>query len=371
MVTKTGKMSTVYRAAKRAARSKRVSRVAELVKSQAQEAYREKLAKVPVAGLVTMAVNASKGEKSPRGSDGVNLNAVINRDVSIIGSAVGDFTTSSSMYMYRPHRARPNLGAVNYVQKTRATMSKSSSAGNQGHWDLSILDASPVENNPDSDQKYTNLSIKKAFDDFLLASTAGDVGTSQLKTQQSSIHVKSLSCEVNITNKETHGIIMDIYEVVPKFALGPTTYSNDGYATGYMSPSYTWSVGLSSETPQLEDTLGSGNAGSKPQDSFTFLRTWNVVKHVKVNLTAGSTHIHKMAYAINKTVSRQEYAQFNDKGGKFAGWNPSLLFRLRGVPTGDNNLSSTGSVAVFADMQLNYSGYMGEGGRAIVFDEKL
>ena len=367
MVTKTGKMSTVFRAAKKAARSKRVSKVAELVKSQAQEAYREKLAKVPVAELVTIAVNAAKGEKSPRGADGVNLNAVVNRDVSIIGTAVGDFTTSSSMYMYRPHRKR-TLEGVNYVQKTRATMSQDAGAGTQNHWDLSVLDAVPVLNNPDDNTKYSNLTIKKAFDDFLVASNIGD---DKLKLNQSSIHMKSLSCEVNITNKETHSVIMDIYEVVPKHTLGPTTYSNEGRATGYMSPSWTWSQGLASDTPMLENNLTSGDVGCKPSDSVNFSRTWKVVKHVKVNLTAGSTHIHKMAYAINKTVSYQEYAQFSTSGGKLGGWNPSLLFRLRGVPTSDNALASTANIVMAADMQLNYAGYMSEGARAIVFDQNL
>lgn len=365
MATKTGKMSVVYRAAKRAVRSKKASKVAELIKSQAQEAYREKLAKIPVAELVATCVNAAKGEKSPRGADGVNLNAVVNRDVSIVGSAVGDFSTSSSMYMYRPHRKR-TLDGVNYVQKTRSVMSKASSAGVQGFWDLSVLDAVPVLNNPDTNNKYSNLTIKKAFDDFLIASNIGD---DKLKIEQTSIHMKSLSCEINITNKETHSVIVDIYEVVPKHALGPTTYGSEGYAIGYMSPSWTWNQGLSTDTPMLEDTLTASTIGSKPSDSVNFSRTWKVIKHVKVNLTAGSTHIHKMAYAINKTMSYQEYAQFSTSGGKLSGWNPSLLFRLRGVPTSNNSLADSGSVAFYADMQLNYSGYMSEGARAIVFDE--
>lgn len=370
MATKTGTMSKVYRAVRKTAKSKRVSEAAKLIKSQAQEAFREKLAKVPVAELVSMATTASRGEKSPRGADGVNLNATSNRDVSIIGTAVGDFTTSSSMYMYRPHRKSTNLGAVNYVQKTRATIQKTSNLGQQSFWDLSVLDASPVEGNPDTDLKYTNLSIKKAFDDFVMASTVPNAGTTDMKLEQTSIHIKSLSCEFNITSKSSHNLIVDIYELLPKFAVGASTYANEGYAYGPMSPSYAWNYGLQYDTPMLEDTLGGATVGSKPSDSLNYLRTWNQVKHVKVNLTAGSTHIHKMAYAINKTVSYQEYKSFNDKGGKFAGWNPTLLVCLRGVPNADNDLASAGAIAAYANMQLNYSGYMGEGGRAIVFDEK-
>ena len=118
----------------------------------------------------------------------------------------------------------------------------------------------------------------------------------------------------------------------------------------------------------LEDTLTSTTVGSKPTDSVNFSRTWNVVKHTKVNLTVGGTHIHKSAYAINKTVSYQEYAQFSTSGGKLAGWNPSYLIRFRGVPDASNSLAAAAGISVYCDMQLNYSGYMSEGARAIVFD---
>lgn len=357
---------TTFNAAKRAAKSKRASEMASLLKSQAEESFRKKMAEVPVAELVTVVVNAARGEKTPQGVNGVNLNAVANRDVSIVGKAIGDVTTSSSMYMYRPSRKRSMQG-VNYVQKTRWTTLRGANAGQQFHGDCSILDAVPVLNNPDTDSKYSNLTIKKAFDDFLIASNIGD---DKLKLQQTSIHMKSLTAELNITNRTTDSCILDIYEVMPKHTLGPTTYANEYSATGYMSPSWTWATGLSSDTPMLEDTLTATTVGSKPSDSVNFSRTWNVIKHVKVNLTGGSTHIHKSAYAINKTVAYQEYAQFSTSGGKLSGWNPSYLFRLRGVPNSDNALACASSVAVYCDMQLNYSGYMSEGARAIVFDDK-
>ena len=366
MVTKTGKMSTVFRAAKKVARSKRASKVAALIREQAQEAYREKLANLPAAQLLAVCITAAKGEKSPQGANGTNLNAPVNRDISIVGKAIGDVTTSASMYMYRPSRKR-TLDGVNYVQKTRWTTLRGANGGEQFHCDCSILDAVPVLNNPDSSSKYSNLTIKKAFDDFLIASNIGD---DKLKLQQTSIHMKSLTAELNITNRNSDACILDIYEVMPKHTLGPTEYANEYSATGYMSPSWTWATGLSADTPMLEDTLTATTVGSKPSDSANFSRTWNVIKHVKVNLTGGSTHIHKSAYAINKTVSYQEYAQFSTSGGKLSGWNPTYLFRLRGVPNSDNALACASSIAIYCDMQLNYSGYMSEGARAIVFDDK-
>lgn len=357
-------MRSSYRLGKKFVKSKRASEMTSLIKSQAQESFREKIANVPIGELAMVVLKAAKGERSPQGVNGVNLNAVANRDVSIPGASVGDFTTSSSMYMFRPSRKR-TLEGVNYVQKTRATTLQTSSIGTQTHFDVSVLDAVPVSSNPDSNSKYSNLTIKKAFDDFLIAS---NIGTDALKLQQTSIHMKSLTSELNITNRLSTSAILDIYEVLPKHPLGPTTYDSESYAIGYMSPSWAWKVGLQSDTPLLEDTLTSETLGSKPTDSVNFSRTWNVVKHVKVNLTGNSTHIHKSAYAINKTVPYQEYAQFSTAGGKLSGWNPTYLIRMRGVPGSDNPGAIASSVAVYADMQLNYSGYMSEGARAIVFD---
>lgn len=355
-----------WRGVKKAAKTKQGRKITAEIKSQAEESFRKKMAEVPLAGVLGTCLKLASDFKTPMGTNGKNLNDTSARDVSIIGSAKGDVTTSSSMYAYRPPRKR-KLEGVNYVQKTRAAATKTASVGSQNHWDISVLDAVPVLNNPDSNDKYTNLSIKKAFNDFLIASNQG---TDELKRQQTSIHMKSLSCELNITNNNDTACILDIWEVLPKHTLGPTDYANDGYATGYMSPSWTWAQGLATDTPMLEDTLASGTAGSKPFDSVNFSRTWNVVKHVKANITANSTHIHKMAYAINKTVTYQEYAQFSTSGGKLAGWNPTFLMRLRGVPDATNPVASAGSVTYYADMQLNYSGYMSEGARAIVFDDK-
>lgn len=118
------------------------------------------MADVPVKELAITVMNAARGEKSPRGAEGVNLNAPSSRDVSIPGSSVGDFTTSASMFMFRPARSR-TLEGVNYVQKTRATAVKSVNADSQTGWDISVLDAVPPLNNPDTSNKYTNLSIKK------------------------------------------------------------------------------------------------------------------------------------------------------------------------------------------------------------------
>ncbi len=367
MVTMKTLAKASWRKAKKAAKTKTGRKLMATAKTEASEALRKKLANSPMAAVAVLAMKKASDISLPKAVNGVNLNETDNRDISINGAAVGDVTTSTSLYAFRPPRKR-SLEGVNYIQKTRAVGAKTSSANLQGAADISILDAQPVSSNPDSDSKYSNLTIKKAFDDFLLAAT--QQGQVALKVQQSSIHVKSLTCELNITNNNSTSAIVDVYEVVPKHSLGPTPYANANYATGYMSPFWTWSEGLYSDTPLPEDALPYSTVGSKPQDSLNFLRSFNVVKHVKINLTGNSTHIHKSAYAINKTVTYQEFAQFSTAGGKLAGWNPTYLLRYRGVPTADNNLACPASITYYADMQLNYSGYMSEGARAIVFDNK-
>lgn len=353
--------------AKKAAKTKTGRKLMAQAKTEASEAFRKKLANSPMAAVVLLAMKKASGISPPKAVNGVNLNDTDNRDISISGVAIGDISTSSSIYAFRPPRKR-SLDGVNYIQKTRAAGYKSIDADVQSAIDISILDAEPVSGNPDSNEKYSNLSIRKAFDDFLVASNIGS--TDKLKLEQTSIHMKSLSCELNLTNNNSTSAIVDIYEVVPKHSLGPSPYVNANYANGYMSPLWCWSVGLSSDTPILEDTLLSTTVGSKPQDSVNFSRSFAVVKHVKVNLTGNSSHIHKSAYAINKTVTYQEMAQFSTAGGKFAGWNPTYLLRFRGVPTSSNPLACPTSISYYADMQLNYSGYMSEGARAIVFDTK-
>lgn len=352
--------------------SKSGKKMTQNLKTELTEAARQKLADTPMAGVLGICIKMAENAVSPKLVNGQNLNETKNRDVTVPGAALGDITTSASMYMYRPHRKR-TIEGVNYIQKTRSTGTFATSADQQGTMDLSILDAVPVSGNPDSNDKYSNLTLKKAFDDFLVAKnlpTASGSNADALKRQQTSIHMKSLTSELTLTNANSTPCVVDIYELLPKHTLGPSNYSNATYADGYMSPLWAWNVGLDTDTPQLKEELTYYTLGSSPYDSVVFSRTWNEVKRVRVTLTGNSSHIHKSAYAINKTVSYQEYAQFSTSGGKLAGWNPSYLMVVKGMPTTDNPLGGNANVVYSCNMQLNYSGHMSEGAKAIVFDDK-
>jgi len=323
-----------------------------------------------ITGIVKYVSEAASRYKSPVGANGLSLEAPLNRDQSIRGTAVGDITNSASMYMFRPKKKRPTeVGDINYVQKTRAGGDAfTSNANQQAVFDISILDGQPVLNNPATDEKYSNLTIKKCFDDLLLSTGTAPGAVAALKLQQTSIHLKTLTAETTITNNNTSATIVDIYEVVPQHTLSGSTYVSRSAATGYMSPSWCYSVGLSSDTTMLEDTLASASTASSPFDSTTFSRTWKIVKHVKVNLTGSSVHRHRSVYAINKTVSYQEFAQLDTSGGKFAGWNPSLLIIQKGVPASSATICLASSISVTSTMSLSYTGQMTGQSKVIVYD---
>jgi len=334
-----------------------------------QEAFDQMTSADTISGLMSLVGNAAKKYKSPIGANGLSLEPPSNRDQSFRSDAVGDITTSSTMYMYRPTKRRPeDNGDVNYLQKTLVTSSFTTAANVQECFDISMLDAVPVLNNPDSNSKYTNLSIKRCFDELLIATGSAPGVVSPLKLQQTSLHVKTLTSELTLVNNNESAAIIDIYEVVPQHTLAGSTYNVQNYADGYMSPLWTYSLGLSADTTMLEDSLAYTAVASRPQDSTTFNRTWKVVKHVKANISSKGIHRHRSVYAINKTVSYQEYAQVSTSGGKFAGWNPSYLIVLRGNPSSTSAIAAAASVSSTCNLQLSYTAQMTGQSKVIVYD---
>lgn len=311
-----------------------------------------------------------------KGFTGINLQRPGNRRVVVDGTANANISNSATMYAYRPPRKRPE-DVVKYAYKTLATKDINvSNAGQQAIFDINILDAEPVYSNPDSNDKYSNLTIRHAFDKYLKTQFKGDTdaGTDRDVTaliEQTSLHFKSLTMDLVITNRESTALFVDIYELVPQHVLGPTNYaSSSNYATGYMSPRWTYEQGLSAtDVIEMQDDLTPNSLSSNPYDSTVFSRTWKEVKHVRVNMTGNSVHRHKSAYSINKTVSYQEMAQFSTSGGKFAGWNPTFLVMAKGAPI-LGSAGGTGALTYSCNMQLNYESNPSRQAKVIVYDDK-
>ena len=334
------------------------------------EKFRETLADKPISAIAQTASKLAKVKKSPIGVTGLSLMPTMAKEASINNVAMHGITSSATMYMYRPPRKRDEGGIINYQMKTLCESRFTTSADSQTIEDINILDAEPVLNNPDTNAKYSNLTVRKAFDNLLLSRQRvdSDGSTYDLKEEQTSIHFKSLTSELVLTNNLGDTAMIDIYELVPQHDLGPTTYASESRATGYMSPRWTYESGLA-DALQLEDGIGGAQVAGNPFNSANFSRTWKVVKRLRINLAAYSTHRHKSVYQINKTISYQKMAQVSTQGGKFEGWNPTFLIQQRGVPKGDNYACAT-DISYMGNYQLNYCASSQEQARVIVYDNK-
>ena len=353
---------------------KRVLQAATTKMEQAQK-LRDDLAHQPIKTLVGLASKAAGAEKTPVGANGKNLLPVDARSIVINGGATGDVTSSMSMYMYRPPRKR-SVNSIQYAMKTMASRTIGSVENAQALFDIDILDGVGVKSDNPGDGKYSNLTVKRAFDNYIQTAykNLGDTALAA-KIQQTAIHFKSLTSELIITNNNDSSMMVDVYELVPQHTLGPSERISESLADGYMSPRYTFEQGLTggddSDVIFTDDQMPATSIAANPFNSTVFSRTWKVVKQLRLNITGKSTHRHKSVYEINKTVSYQEMAQFSPDGGKFAGWNPTFLCIQKGVPayvlSSTKEAISTNSTYV-CNMQLNYESNPESQAKVIVFD---
>ena len=342
----------------------------EVAKLPQVQKFRESLANEPIETIMKLAQESSKQKKRVEGAIGLNLMPVGARKASISGTASNDFTTSTSMYMFRPPRKRVD-DAVKYAMKRSVTNTQTGAVNENTVYDINILDAKPVKNNPDTSSDYTPMSVKRAFDNMLLGNTteSADATATVAKLAQSDIHVKSLSIDLTISNLYATGVLVDVYELVPQFDLGPTSYDSENIAVGYMSPYWTCTEGLSTfNVQQTDDALNVLDLAFVPNNSTYFQRCWKKVKHLRLNIQANGVHRHKSIHQINKTITYQEMAQISDDGGKIAGWNPTFLIVQRGIPTAGEQ-AATSSIRYSCNIQLNYEATPDRQAKVIVFDD--
>lgn len=352
-----------------AAAKKYMPRTSSMINAVLKEAKKE----VTIAGGMALLDKMAKDHKIPIGSNGLRVGPTKEKDFQeqkIDTRAVGASTYSSCYWMYRPKQTLKSP-RQQYRFKTSVQSAIESSANAQQIMDLSVLHARPVQNNPDSDSKYTNLSIKEAFDYVLRAQTkyTGESGTPEdltIPESNTTIHLESITAETIITNGDNASEIT-IYDLVPQYDLGPTSYTSERYATGYMSPGWCWAQGLNSESIELKDSLAASTIGSKPSDSVTFSRSWQVIKKTKVTMTSNSTHKHNFMCGINKSIPYQKMAQVSSDGGSFGGMCPTILIVTRGLPT-STLLATTSNVNVSSNLELRTSSNLNQSPQAIIYD---
>ena len=363
------KTSKVFTAARRVARSKAGRKIgqtaADAAKRMGEESLKKMLQEDTLGGLATVVAKFATQAKTPIGADGLSLLPTSLRDVSIPASAVGDVTGSANAYVFRPPRKRAPEGAVGYNAITKKLIEMTSAVNTQGTFAIDVLDMAPVQSNPADSTKYSNMTVKNFFDYY--QQTSLESGET-LRLEQTSIHLKSVTNELMLTNNGTDVALVDIYEVIPKFDLGDTVYANETRATGYMCPRYAFATGLSTDTMEVEDAFNQAKVGAKPSQSILFQRCWKVIKHVRVNLTAGSVHRHKSIISVNKTIPYQEMANAASSGLKKSGYMSSYLLVAKGAPS-SSNLATALDVTALCNMEATYDAYAAEQSKVIVYDD--
>lgn len=329
---------------------------------------KEAMGELSMTGAMTALTKLEKTMKQPRGANGLALGPTRLEkyaNQSLNSTAVGSSTYSNTFYAYRP-KVDLKSPRQRYTQMTSILTNFTSNENRQGTGDVSLLDAVPVLNNPSDDAKYTNLSIKKAFDTVLRARMYSDTTAVDQPESNTTIHLDSVSGEFLLTNGSTAAEV-SIYDLVPEFDLGPTTYASESYATGYMSPYWCWAQGLQTDTLELADNLSSGRLGSIPSNSVTFSRSWKVIKRTKIRMTADAVHKHNFVCGINKSIPYQRYAQCSTGGGKFGGYCPTTMFVVRGLPTSSVQAPAA-ALNISANLELRYSSNLNQSTKAIVYD---
>jgi hypothetical protein len=338
-----------------------LKKVVPVVKEATQE--------LNMPGAISVLGKLEESMKQPKGSNGLALGPTKTlkfSNQSINSPAVGSSTYSNTFYAYRPKVALKSP-RQRYRQKTAILTNKTIAENQQQLIDISLLDAVPVLNNPDSNAKYTNLSIKTAFDNVLRAEMTSGTTSVEQKLSNTSIHLDLVACEFLITNGSTAAEIT-IFDCVPQYDLGPTTYSNESYATGYMSPSWCWYQGLdAADTLFLNDQMTALDIGAKPTDSVTFSRAWKIIKRTTIRMTSDAVHKHNFVCGISKSIPYQRYAQASPSGGKFGGYCPTTMIMFRGLPTSTQQATSS-EVNVSCNLEFRYSSNLNQNTQAIVYD---
>lgn len=318
-----------------------------------------------IGGLAAIAIEASKKFKAPTGAEGRNLNMV---DAELVDTTAAKSTTdSASLYFYRPHRKNHPAESLDYTYKTNRSFNLVTSADQQGIADANGMVLEPPVNDPTDSTAYTNVSVRKIFDDALQARYRQKDGTAVHQPEQNlSLHFGTYTQTLQIVAPAT-GAIVDIYDLKPKFGIGPSTYNTRTNLIGFMSPRYCMSEGMT-ETIEPDDTYTLSVLGARPVDSLMFKRTWDIIKKTTVRMTDSSIHRHRSVFGINKTITYQEMAQCSTDGG-MAPWCPTFMVVARGFASSTEQAKAV-TVAFQQETSLSYRAYPGGKTKVIVYDAR-
>lgn len=273
-------------------------------------------------------------------------------------TAVGSVSNSTMAYVCNKHRTGSDNGnVINGVQESTRSGIFSSSLNQQNAFTLDLLSSVPPTGDSviTSQTAWTRSSCLRAWERHLdaeLFNPAAAGTTYRMPNQQVSLHWKGVTSELKLRNNNETPVVIKIYDLVSKFSCGNSSVQDQYLSLGYMDPHWAWRAGVDSGAVlELEGDTSINYLGSKPNLSTTFNRTWKITGENKINLTGGSSHIHRSVYALNKTQPYQEFDSNTLFSGatpssgvvkpwKEHGWQPSRLIVIYGMPQASNQATA-------------------------------
>lgn len=340
-------------------------RIFETATKSLKETALRKAEDTAIDGIEKITQDIAEKIKTPIGVNGRNLNLF--KMQLLDQPAVGGTTESTSMFSYRPKRAVKTTDTIQYKAIRNKKVSLTNSNGFQVIADRNLAVLEPPQNDPlNTNNSWTNFSIRNEFDKMLLA-RATVPGVTDIDTVKQTLvaNYHSLS-SMMILRAPVQGCIVDIYDLQPKFGIGPGSYQTEVYSLDHVSPHWCFKEGFNTASLEIQNAYDETKVGADPLESPTFRRTWNIIKKTTVRMSSNAIHRHRFVFNINKSVTYDEMAQCSTNGGTVP-WLPSQMLVVRGYPTSDS-LAQEVIVECQQESTLSYSSRLGKTTNVIVYN---
>lgn len=249
-----------------------------------------------------------------------------NRKVVIPTVSTGTTSTSVYGYKYNDKPIRRKTGDTNIVVRKNSQYSYSSTVNTQRVLDVPLLSCSNLSSGTNN---YTSVTFEEAFNcAFNVAGDNPSVPLSSTAKDQNRIALDRFESTLKVSNPTAVPVELTIYDLMPKRDVPKATYSSRVYATGLQSPFDTWLTGMTNAIDV--DDPQSTVLGTIPTNNLKFNTFWKVMKRTKVELSAGSTHIHRGCSILNTLFNYYDYSEVL---GLRAMLCPTIMLVFSGMPT--------------------------------------
>ena len=264
-----------------------------------------------------------------RQSPGRTLPAFSGNNRKVVIPTVSTGTVSTSVYGYK-YNDRPiprKTGDVNTVVRKNSQYTSTVSAGYQNVLDVPLLSCSNLSSGTDN---YTSVSFENAFETvFNVGGSNPTIVVPASARDQNRIALDRFESTLKITGDLAAPVEITIYDLLPKRDVPRATYSSRVYANGLQSPFQTWQSGMSNAV-DIDDTQNPAVLGTIPTNNLKFNTFWKVMKRTKVELSAGSTHIHRGCNILNTLFNYYDYSEVLGLRSMLC---PTIMIVFNGLPT--------------------------------------